>query len=399
VSTEQAQRFYTMKLLFVHRSFPGQFRWILPELSKKGFEIKFICVEKTEWPDQGIAILKVKTQGANCLEKIGLDFSDAALQGATHLQRSGFEPDVIISHYGYGLWRCQSVFPKAKLITYCEWMFNDANREIHSWNANTKSDQSDRSIINNLTSDAFTMGILKSDIAICPTHWQKNSFSTKLQKKLTVVKDGFPTNIFKPDFKQKFDNNILDLLYVSRGFEYTRGVDRLLELIEQLNKECPPDSFKLTILADNRCVYDEKELWDDNAAHIRNRLKEYSNVDFKDQLPYNEYIHQIRKSDIHLYLSRPFVLSWSFIESSLMGSYILSLNNKSTIEVSHSNHIDFKDIQSMCAMIKSFASSNDKLNKLRNSKLDWINSDEYEIYKTSHSLSRQINEYLTMFIK
>ena len=220
-----------------------------------------------------------------------------------------------------------------------------------------------------------------------------------MQKKLTVVKDGFPTNIFKPDFKQKFDNNILDLLYVSRGFEYTRGVDRLLELIEQLNKECPPDSFKLTILADNRCVYDEKELWDDNAAHIRNRLKEYSNVDFKDQLPYNEYIHQIRKSDIHLYLSRPFVLSWSFIESSLMGSYILSLNNKSTIEVSHSNHIDFKDIQSMCAMIKSFASSNDKLNKLRNSKLDWINSDEHEIYKTSHSLSRQINEYLTMFIK
>ena len=42
--------------------------------NKKGFEIKFICVEKTDWPDQGIAILKVKTQGANSLEKIGLDF-------------------------------------------------------------------------------------------------------------------------------------------------------------------------------------------------------------------------------------------------------------------------------------------------------------------------------------
>ena len=398
MSTEQAQRFYTMKLLFVHRSFPGQFRWILPELSKKGFEIKFICVEKTDWPDQGIAILKVKTQGANSLEKIGLDFSDAALQGATHLQRNGFEPDVIISHYGYGLWRCQSVFPKAKLITYCEWMFNDANREIHSWNTSNEFIESDKSIINNLTSDAFTMGILKSDVAICPTHWQKRSFSTKLQEKLTVIEDGFPTNIFKPDMQRTFDDNTLELLYISRGFEYTRGVDRVLKLIEQLNNECPPDSFKLTILSDNRCVYDEKELWEANSANIRNRLKQFPNVEFRDQLPYNEYINQIKMSDIHLYLSRPFVLSWSFIESSLMGSYILSLNNKSTVEVSHSNHIDFKDIKSMCSMIKSFATSKHNLQRLRSSKFNWINTDEYDIYRTSHSLSRQINDYLAIFI-
>ena len=125
------------------------------------------------------------------------------------------------------------------------------------------------------------MGILKSDVAICPTHWQKRSFSTKLQEKLTVIEDGFPTNIFKPDMQRTFDDNTLELLYISRGFEYTRGVDRVLKLIEQLNNECPPDSFKLTILSDNRCVYDEKELWEANSANIRNRLNNFLMSNFE----------------------------------------------------------------------------------------------------------------------
>ena len=316
-----------MELLFVHRSYPGQFRWILPELVKKGVKVKFICIEKTDWPHQGIEIVEAKTSGADSIEKFGYDFADASLQAAIYLKKKGFEPHAIISHYGYGLWRSKSIFKNSKLIVYCEWLFNADNRKYHGWEE-PSSLSFDQEIINNLQEESLETAIALSDGAICPTEWQKNSFPKYLRNKICVLEDGFPTSLFYPKNirnEDYGDEDKLSILYISRGMEYTRGIDRLYEIINKSNKECGYSKLQFTIIADKRRVYDEKNAWDSNLPSLFEKLVKIPNVKIEGQLPYNQYINKIQYSDIHLYLSRPFVLSWSFIESSLLGSFLLSL--------------------------------------------------------------------------
>ena len=181
--------------------------------------------------------------------------------------------------------------------------------------------------------------------------------------------------------------------------EYTRGIDRLYEIINKANKECGHSKLQFTIIADKRRVYDEKRAWDSNLPSLFEKLMKIPNVKIEGQLPYDEYIKRIQYSDIHLYLSRPFVLSWSFIESSLLGSFLLSLNNESTIEVSHSNHKDTESTDSIVSIIKNFSSSKPKISLLRSRKYDWTKTDEYNIYKNRFCLSRQINKLLAIIIR
>jgi len=313
------------------------------------------------------------------------------------LKKSGFLPDVIFSHYGYGLWRAKSIFQKAKLITYCEWMFNSENEKYHSWGLDKDEQFDDQEIINLLTRDSLETAVFKSNIAICPSHWQKKSFPQKCKNILRVVEDGFPLTLFHPEetFVTPDEDSKLKVLYISRGLEYTRGLDRLYELVKNIEKKSISDSVSFTILADKRRVYDEVKAWKLHSSHVINKLKEFKNVKFIDQLPYNEYVNLIRKSDLHLYLSRPFVLSWSFIESSLLGSYILSLNNQSTIEASHSNHIDCPNLEKMAEMLKLWTSM-PELKKLRMNKLAWTRTDEYKMYSERFSLAKQVKNYLML---
>ena len=385
--------------MFVHRSYPGQFRWMIPELTRKGIEIKFICIEKTDWPIQNIEVVEAKTNGANSLEKIGYDFSDAVLQAAVFLKKKGFVPDVIVAHYGYGLWRAKNIFTSSRLITYCEWMFNDSNRHYHSWGRANEASV-DQQVINSLQESSLETSVAMSDIAICPTLWQRNSFNKKCASKIKVVEDGFPETLFYPVSKGKKIHDSkkkLSLLYISRGFEYTRGIDKLFKLIQKLDSETT--NYELTIMADNRCVYDQKKDWDLKSTKIYNYFQILDRVSLVGQLPYDQYIDKIRSSDIHLYLSRPFVLSWSFIESSLIGSYIVSVDNRSTLEASHTNHKDFKSIDSLCNMLFKYCKSEDQLSNLRQTKYNWVETDEYIQYKRRFSLKTQINQFLRLCIE
>lgn len=369
----------------------------MQELVKRRFDVKFLCIEKTNWPDQGIDVIQVKSMGANSIEKIGYDFTDAALKGAVELKRNNYKPDVIVAHYGWGLWRIKGIFQKAKLIIYCEWMFNESNRKYHHW-GKEKELEFEAEVIDELTKDAFQTAILKSDIAICPTRWQKNTFSKNIRQTIEVLEDGFPSDLFYPKKSQISKTKQLQLVYVSRGMEYTRGIDRLLEIVKRVRDEGCEDNIEFKIICDEKYVYDDRKKWELYSGDTITSLKEYKNVKIVNQLPYNKYVEVLRESDIHLYLSREFVLSWSFIESSLLGSYILSVNNNSTIEVTHANHINHKTTFDLANTLVQYAKSTDLLQQLRKSKLNWTRTEEYQLYKQRFSIQKQINQYIQLFL-
>ena len=248
----------------------------------------------------------------------------------------------------------------------------------------------------NLTNESLRTSILKADIYIVPTKWQKSTFPESLHEKLEVLNDGFPTDHFKPDWsieKKKSSQNKLKIIYVSRGLDYTRGVDRLSEVLNLIEERELP--IECTVIADDRRVYDDNKTNERMRTAIAKVTTTSSNLKYIKQLPYNEYIEKLHESDMHIYLSRPFVLSWSFIESSLLGSRIISIDNPSTLEVTHSNHLNLQSVEKAMQTLESYCSNS--IEPLRKSKLNWTHTSEYIHYSYIHSTKYYINKLVALF--
>ena len=383
-----------MRILLAHRSFPGQYRWVLPELQRLGFDVVFACVEKTDWPSNGIKVLCKEDQEtrdtsliSSSVSRIGYDYVDNFLSIGLDLLKSGWIPNIIWSHSGWGAWKISDIFPDVPLITYAEWYYKDSNLNCLSESTVDTKTKLHYSLVNSATAAAIS----RSDISICPTHWQRSMFPSNLRSNISVVRDGFPTNVFNPN-KIPLDSqtNDLSLVYVSRGLEYTRGVDRLADCCKFIASNKLP--INISVIADNRRVYDVNP--SSSVAQSIDYITSSTSIHYTSQKSYAEYLHYVRNSDIHLYLSRPFVLSWSFIESALIGSRILSLSNPSTFEHSYPSHINFPDTKPLYSFIERQAALGPK--KIRENKLEYLNSSEYREYCLSRSINIQVSKLIEL---
>jgi glycosyltransferase involved in cell wall biosynthesis len=58
-----------------------------------------------------------------------------------------------------------------------------------------------------------------------------------------------------------------------------------------------------------------------------------SRVHFTDLIPYSEYLQVLQASSVHIYLTRPFVLSWSMLEALATGCLVVASNTAPVTEV------------------------------------------------------------------
>lgn len=75
-------------------------------------------------------------------------------------------------------------------------------------------------------------------------------------------------------------------------------------------------------------------------------------VHFTDLLPYDDYLQVIQASSVHIYLTRPFVLSWSMLEALSTGCVIVASDTAPVKEVIEDNVngllVDFFSPQQVC---------------------------------------------------
>ena len=382
-----------MRLLLCHRAFPGQFRWLLDEFNRVGIDVVFICKEKNNWsiPDNCRVIQtdQIKHSLGHFYNSIGEEFSSEFIKVSLFLKSQGWTPDCILAHSGWGAWRACNVFPSSRLIIYAEWWYTEVNLKYMGF-----TDMNEYHEINAATKNA----ILASDFTLTPTEWQKHQFPINLKSKINVIEDGFPDSLFN------YNNTVgnrksekLELIFAARSLEYSRGIDRLLYLINFADKNDLKCNF--TIIADNRRVYDSKEAYSSMQSVIK-EIKEHPMVTFDKQKGYTDYVNSLKSADIHLYLSRPFVLSWSFIESMLCGSFVFTIDNPASLEKTGISHINFPNIDKCCETVALYSQA-EMRDKLRNRKAQRFQNGpvEYEInYRSRHSLQGMAHRLYSMFI-
>ena len=372
-----------MKFLFSHRNFPGQFRHIIQELAKdKNNEIVFITGTKNDVNFYGVKKYEYKLKRAvpnNCHKYLrGYEESvihgQAAAEVAIALKAQGFKPDIIYAHPWGNSMFFKDIFPNTPILLFCEWYYNARNSDIDFVNKNLNEDKLASIRCKNAQ---FLIELEACDKGICPTNWQKKQFPKIFHNKIEVLHDGIDTDYFVPN-----ENAVLEIpntniklskkdkvvTYATRGMEPYRGFPQFMYMIEKLLKK--RDDIKIVIGGQDRVCYGAAPKSGSYKELLLKKLDlDLSRVHFVGGLPYGEYKKLLQISSAHIYLTYPFVLSWSMLEAMSAGCIVIGSKTPPVEEVIEDNRngllVDFFNIDELLNQVGYVLDNQDKLEIVR----------------------------------
>lgn len=338
-----------MKFLFLHPNFPAQFRDLATALAADpGNEVVFGTMATAgELPRVRKALFKSKrSPGSGTHQYLrGLEASvlqgQAAARMAGALRKEGFVPDVIYGHSGWGSTLfMKDVFPNTALAGYFEWFYRARGSDC-DFDPSEPLTIDDEARIR-MKNAAILTDLCACDAGSCPTQWQHQQFPVEFRSRLNVCHDGIDTSYFKPapGARLVLPRIGLDLsgakeivTYVARGMEPYRGFPQFMEAMQAVLVERP--ECHVVIVGDDRVAYG-KPL--PKGESYRQRMLGKFPLDparahFTGLLPYREYLAVLQASSVHVYLTRPFVLSWSLLEAMSAGCLVVASDTAPVREV------------------------------------------------------------------
>ena len=329
-----------MKILFLHSNFPAQFRHLAVNLARDSNNRVVFGTTREEGQIPGVYKF-IYTPSRKPHEETHhyiKPLENAVLQGQAvyraldKLKADGFIPDIVYGHSGWGpTMFIKDIFPQAKLLCYFEWFYNSEGSDV-GFDPAEPVTTDDRLRIRIKNTPILT-DLYSCDAGLCPTSWQLNQFPKEYQNKLKVLHDGIDTQYFSPrkDEKLILPSIGLDLsdakeivTYVSRGMEPYRGFPQFMEAVSLLQKR--RKNCHVVIVGEDRVAYGRH--LPDGKTYKQLMLEkldfDLSRLHFTGRLPYQQYLQVLRASSVHVYLTRPFVLSWSMLEAMSTGCLIIA---------------------------------------------------------------------------
>ena len=329
-----------MHVLFLHPNFPAQFRHLATVIARsRDHRVVFVTARKEgSLPNVLKAVYapaRPPTVGAHHyvqpLESAVLT-AQAVFRVAEQLKARGFSPRLIYGHSGWGpTLFVQELFPQAKLLCYFEWFYG-------SQGGDTDFDPSEPATVDHRaalrTRNApILMDLVQADRGLCPTAWQKQQFPREFHAKLTTLHDGIDTDYFTPQPGTKLviprvGLNLSEasevVTYVARGMEPYRGFPQFIEAVALLQQRRP--HCHAVIVGEDRVAYGRQlPAGDSWKRRMLDKVQlDPARVHFPGRLSYEELRQVYRASSVHVYLTRPFVLSWSMLEAMAAGCALVA---------------------------------------------------------------------------
>ena len=369
-------------ILFLHQSFPSQFLHLARALSQiPGYKVCSMGLARQSSPVQGVthftySIMQHPGQGTASL---GRDFEIKMIrawsvaQQAEILQKEGFYPDLIISHSGWGeSLLLRGVWPQARILHYQEYYYNTTGSDF-DFDPEFRDQRGGifRAISKNAS---LLLSLQYGDWNVTPTFYQHSLLPDEYRRKCTVVHDGIDTVMCAPSSERSSSLEIRNLsvrlsgkylvTYVSRSLEPIRGFHSFMRCLPRLFDR--RDDIEVVIVGARLGTSygarrQDGQSWLD-ALSLEIGLKNQSwsdRVHFTDQIPYHDFKTLMQRSDCHVYLTYPFVLSWSCLEAMSFGCPIVGSDTAPVREmISHRENgllVNFFDPQaiadSICLML------------------------------------------------
>lgn len=325
-----------MRLLFIHQNFPGQYKHLAGHYAAQpGGEVVGVG-EKGNLLRAKPSIPGVKLLGYEAEPVKGDSFQKAIARGkrvasgAARLKAAGFVPDVVFAHIGWGeAIFLKDVFPEAKLLLYCEFFYRARGADFGfdpEYPANPE-----KILRLRLMNAPLLMSLDASDFGMAPTRWQHRQFPSVQKPRIAVIHDGIDTGVVCPGGQPEDEL----ITYVARNLEPYRGFHVFMRSIPEIQRRRP--KARIAIVGGDEVSYSPHlPAGETYRARMLRELDgkiDLSRVHFLGKLPYGKYLEVLRRSSAHVYLTYPFVLSWSLLEAMSAGCLVIGSRTPPVEEV------------------------------------------------------------------
>jgi glycosyltransferase involved in cell wall biosynthesis len=392
-----------MKILFVHQNFPGQFRHLAPALAREGHEVRALAIShRAELAGvQNVPYLLGRNSSPQ-IHPWARDFesktirADACGAKMLELRGSGFMPDLVIGHPGWGeTWLVKDVWPSARMLCLQEFYYGaDLNFDPEF----TLGEQG--AFRFRVKNACILPGLDSMDWGVSPTGWQRAQFPAVYQDKISTVFDGIDTDLVRP--KQvaavRLGNPALTLsrgeeivTFVNRNLEPYRGYHSFMRALPRLFQLRP--QARVVLVGGDDVGYGAapprgswRQIFFDE---VRERI-DPTRVHYVGQVPYPTLIELFRISACHVYLTYPFVLSWSMFDAMSAGALVLGSRTGPVEEVLEDGKngllVDFFDADALATRMAEALAQPERFLPLREAARRTV----VERYALSACLPRQL---------
>jgi len=330
--------------MFLHNNFPAQFGALARHMARQGHDVTF----GTSWqgtPPDWLRMVRYRPH-----RKVGkqqhpyLAFVESAVLNGQAFARvgwkmkeAGYVPDLVVAHSGWGpgLY-VRDIWPDAKYVGYFEWYYRSKGADVGFLDTVTPDD-GHRIRTRNA---AILLDLAACNWGLVPTAYQASQFPSVLRRKLTVQHDGVDTDYFAPRPGWRLKLPGLDLshaeeivTYVARGMEPYRGFPQAMAAFSQVQKRRP--RAHVVVVGEDRVAYGRRPPGGDTFRKKMLRELDFDpeRLHFTGRLPRNLYREVLRASSVHVYLTIPFVLSWSMLEAMSAGCLLIASDTDPVREV------------------------------------------------------------------
>ena len=366
-----------MKFLFIHQNFPGQFAHLAPALAADPrHEVVALRIQREGgqvWKGVRIVTYHPSRGSTPRIHPWVIDLetkvirAEAAFHACLQLRRQGFVPDAVIAHPGWGeSMFVKEVWPGTRLGIYCEFFYRSSGADTGFDPEFPDGGESEpcRVRLKNLNN---LLHFDRADAALSPTQWQASTYPEEFRHRITVVHDGIDTPRVAPNpdaafalagpaapgapgvasvarnagavagvagtagvgpapAPRRLTRADEVITFVNRNLEPYRGYHQFMRALPSILAERP--RAEVVIVGGSDVSYGGRppdgRTWKEIfLEEVRDRI-DLRRVHFVGQIPYPQLLALLQVSTVHVYLTYPFVLSWSLLEAMSAGCAIVA---------------------------------------------------------------------------
>lgn len=354
-----------MHILFVHRNFPAQFGHLAEHLIQQGHRCTFVS-EQSAGRTGSLERIQYTVRGGatEANHYCSRTFENAIWH--THAvyealsNRPDIQPDLIVGHSGFGSTLFLRQLYGCPIINYFEYFYR-ATRSDLDFRPDFPPLEIDRLRVQSRNA-MILLDLDSCSAGYCPTKWQRECFPATYHQKLDVIFDGIDTRIWRPQsgLPRQVAGVALPaspiITYVSRGLESMRGFDLFMKAAHRLCQRRSDVHF--VIVGADRVAYGGDQRFTGHASFKQWVLSQdrydLSRFHFMGLIPPSELARLFNLTDLHIYWTVPFVLSWSLLNALACGATVLASNTAPVREVitpgKNGFLVDFFDVDGLADM-------------------------------------------------
>lgn len=335
-----------MEVLFVHPNFPGQFlRMAQAFAAQPG--LKVYGIGDDAWsraaPDMpGLTMLRypapVAPENRDNLHIFSRGFDDAIRRGEQILatlaehKAQGLEPDIIFIHPGWGdALFLRDIFPGAHIVSFFEFYYRSRGADLE-FDHEFPPRMADMFRVRSMNATQL-LALESCDVGITPTYWQRSRYPEAWHDRLQVIHEGIDTERVVPNPQASLqlpNGHVLRagdevLTFASRNLEPYRGLHVFLRALPTIMAQRPNCQVVIaggTEKGYGRSPPEGTTFWQYFLDEVKGRL-DMDRVHYLGPQPYEQFLVMLQVSRLHVYLTYPFVLSWSMLEAMSAGCLVL----------------------------------------------------------------------------